>query len=83
LTKYPRSASSLFQAYNDIVYGKLGGFHDFLHLDSTMPAQQWTEVKVLNLESCARGAITGKKKNTVPTNPFLIFFPLESMSLLG
>ncbi|KAF8802558.1 hypothetical protein BYT27DRAFT_7196475 [Phlegmacium glaucopus] len=47
LAKYPQSASSLFQAYNDIVYG-----------------QQWTEVEVLDLESCTRATISGKKKNT-------------------
>ena len=33
-------------------------------------AQQWTEVEVLNLESCTRCAISGKKKDTVSVSIF-------------
>ncbi|KDR82933.1 hypothetical protein GALMADRAFT_88728 [Galerina marginata CBS 339.88] len=47
MAKYPRASSSLFQAYNDIVY-----------------AQQWDDVDVVDLESCSRGAIKGKKRDT-------------------
>ncbi|KJA23216.1 hypothetical protein HYPSUDRAFT_40013 [Hypholoma sublateritium FD-334 SS-4] len=50
IAKYPRSSSSLFQAYNDIVY-----------------AQQWVDVEVLDLPSCSRGAIKGKKRGTEET----------------
>ncbi|KII90652.1 hypothetical protein PLICRDRAFT_107005, partial [Plicaturopsis crispa FD-325 SS-3] len=47
LSKYPRTAGSLFQTYNDLLL-----------------AQQWTEVEVVDLQSCQRGAIKGKRPNT-------------------
>ncbi|RDB24288.1 tRNA-splicing endonuclease subunit SEN15 [Hypsizygus marmoreus] len=47
LSKYPRAASGLFQAYNDVVF-----------------AQQWTDVEVVDLPTCARGAIKGRKPQT-------------------
>ncbi|KAF8061664.1 tRNA intron endonuclease [Lyophyllum atratum] len=47
LSKYPRAAGSVFQAFNDIVF-----------------AQQWTNVEVIELESCERAAIKGQKPNT-------------------
>lgn len=50
IAKYPRLSSSLFQAYNDIVY-----------------AQQWVDVEMLDLPSCSRGAIKGKKRGTEET----------------
>ena len=37
-------------------------------------AQQWTEVEVLNLESCTRCAISGKKKDTVRLSIFQVSF---------
>ncbi|KAF8177003.1 tRNA intron endonuclease [Pholiota molesta] len=50
IAKYPRASSSLFQAYNDIVY-----------------AQQWSDVEVVDVPSCSRGAIKGKKRGTQET----------------
>ncbi|KAF8885683.1 tRNA intron endonuclease [Gymnopilus junonius] len=47
IAKYPRASSSLFQAYNDIVY-----------------AQQWHDVEVVDLETCSRGAVKGRKRDT-------------------
>ncbi|KAF9485782.1 hypothetical protein BDN70DRAFT_870660 [Pholiota conissans] len=50
IARYPRASSSLFQAYNDIVY-----------------AQQWNDVEVVDVPSCLRGAIKGKKRGTQET----------------
>ena len=40
-------------------------------------AQQWKEVEVLDLECCTRGAISGKKKNTVGGAVFFSPFSAE------
>ena len=40
---------------------------DFAHI----LAQQWVDVEVLDLPSCSRGAIKGKKRGTVRTNTAL------------
>lgn len=42
LSKYPRSAGSLFQTYNDLKY-----------------SQQWSELELFELPSCARYAVRG------------------------
>ena len=82
MEKYPRSASSLFQVYNDIVYGKPGSFFSIPESSKNkknngFQAQKWTEVEVLNLKSCTRCAISGKKKDTVSIIHFFFFSTVE------
>ncbi|KIP06215.1 hypothetical protein PHLGIDRAFT_107268 [Phlebiopsis gigantea 11061_1 CR5-6] len=50
LPKYPKTAGSLLQTYNDL---KL--------------AQQWEALEVLDVPSCARGAVKGRRPNTEDT----------------
>lgn len=62
--KYPRSGGALFQAYNDL---SLSWMHSFLLYCATEshPAQQWTDLEVLDLTGCSRGAFRGRKPRTV------------------
>ncbi|KAJ7596675.1 tRNA intron endonuclease, partial [Mycena floridula] len=68
LRKYPAKAGSLFQTYNDILY-----------------AQQWKDVQVLDLgNTCARGAITGRRPISDSPNKTLSVVPCslaESLSM--
>jgi hypothetical protein len=65
MAKYPRVSGSLFQAYNDIVYGMGWTLFDSVFCTDMSLAQEWTNVEVVDLEKCARGAIKGRKKNSV------------------
>ncbi|KAJ7490469.1 tRNA intron endonuclease [Mycena latifolia] len=76
LPKYPRAAGCLFQAYNDILLGEIcsltlpsssGNDISLVFLADSPAVQEWSDVKVVDLEDVSRAAITGKKSKTVTT----------------
>ncbi|KAF8445596.1 tRNA intron endonuclease [Boletus edulis BED1] len=52
INKYPKSASALFQTFNDVTL-----------------AHKWTDIQVLELPQCGRGAIKGLRPSLTAGEP--------------
>ncbi|KAL6302855.1 tRNA intron endonuclease [Sparassis latifolia] len=84
LDKYPRAAGALFQTYNDLLYGKYAlrpSLARSLNVRRKNSAQQWTDLEVLELKTCSRGALRGRRPRA---DPLLCVVPCllsESLSI--
>ena len=73
MNKYPKSASALFQTFNDVTLGmpsSLTNEQDTLDQHHVHTAQKWTDIQVLELPKCGRGAIRGLRPSLVRTIRF-------------
>ncbi|KAI0731961.1 tRNA intron endonuclease [Fomitopsis betulina] len=82
LPKYPRAAGALFQTYNDLKLGECAVRHVKIARSNVGAiAQQWTGIEVVDLTSCSRAALRGRRPKS---DDILLVIPCslsESLSI--
>jgi tRNA-splicing endonuclease subunit Sen15 len=66
ITRYPHTASAIFQTYNDLLFGGLStsdqsGPVNIWHCT----AQQWSELEIVDLPRCGRCGFRGSRPENV------------------